>query len=577
MSPKASNRIARLIRTLWHSRLHQLAARCRLTIDRRARVALRVTQQMPVPLPRVRQRRPAPILPPRDHLVLLREGTAYARLLGHEIALAPPVEWHAAETGDVTQLLKFHLHYLEYCEGLPDAHFIAVVDDWIANNPPFQPGYWRDSWSSYTLSLRCVVLMQQLARRWSRLAEDFRRRVSDSLIAQIEFLRRNLETDIGGNHLIKNIKALLWAGAFFEGPRADEWTAVGEKMLRAAMEEQILSDGMHFERSAAYHAQVFGDVLECYSVLPTNSVMAAKLIPTMASMASALRQLTHPDGFVSLFNDGGLRMSYLPFELLDAHARLVTVASEAPPSTTVLRDAGYYGIRTDRSFVLIDAGPIGPDYLPAHGHGDVLAFEWTVDGKRVIVDTGVFEYAVGPRRARSRSTAAHNTVTLDDQDQAEFWSSFRVGRRPHATVERCEVDAEELRLVGSHDGYAWMAGGPVHRRQFTVSSTRVAVEDQVVGGKGQQVTGRLLLHPTFTITESVESLLLTDGSITLRFSCSCPYTINASAAWFPDFGVEVPTLQLLLHYGAAPCASHFVLEVSDASDKGVDDTLVTAG
>ena len=30
------------------------------------------------------------------------------------------------------------------------------------------------------------------------------------------FLRNNLELDIQGNHLIKNIKALLWASSFFD-------------------------------------------------------------------------------------------------------------------------------------------------------------------------------------------------------------------------------------------------------------------------------------------------------------------------------------------------------------------------
>ena len=86
-------------------------------------------------------------------------------------------------------------------------------------------------------------------------------------MAQMNFLKSNLELDIGGNHLVKNIKALLWASQFFEGPEADRWRELGLKLLRKAIEEQVTPDGAHFELSPAYHVQVFADLLECYSVL----------------------------------------------------------------------------------------------------------------------------------------------------------------------------------------------------------------------------------------------------------------------------------------------------------------------
>ena len=69
--------------------------------------------------------------------------------------------------------------------------------------------------------------MQQLARRGDRLPSTFRSEVEASLTEQIRFLVHNLETDILGNHLIKNVKALLWAGAFFSGAEAERWRALG--------------------------------------------------------------------------------------------------------------------------------------------------------------------------------------------------------------------------------------------------------------------------------------------------------------------------------------------------------------
>jgi len=78
-------------------------------------------------------------------------------------------------------------------------------------------GSWQDSWNSYTVSIRVVVWLQELARRGGRLPNDIVQRAQVSAFEQILFLERHLETDLGGNHLMKNVKALIWASAFFSG------------------------------------------------------------------------------------------------------------------------------------------------------------------------------------------------------------------------------------------------------------------------------------------------------------------------------------------------------------------------
>jgi uncharacterized heparinase superfamily protein len=100
-----------------------------------------------------------------------------------------------------------------------------------------------------------------------------------------------------------------------------------------------------------------------------------------------------------------------------------------------------------------------PDVLPAHGHGDILGFEWTVAGRRLVVDTGVFEYAPGERRRKSRSTEAHNTVTVDGADQCEFYGEFRVARRARVTVERADVGGGRIEVTASHDGFTRLPAG----------------------------------------------------------------------------------------------------------------------
>ena len=97
-------------------------------------------------------------------------------------------------------------------------------------------------------------------------------------------------------------------------------------------------------------------------------------------------------------------------------------------------DAGYFGLRSATSYLVVDCGRIAPDDLPAHGHGDVLSFEWSVGTQRVFVDQGVFEYIPGARRQAARSAASHNTLCLEGADQADFFGAFRCGRRPNVEV-----------------------------------------------------------------------------------------------------------------------------------------------
>ena len=55
------------------------------------------------------------------------------------------------------------------------------------------------------------------------------------------------------NHLFANAKALIFAGLFFDDDESEKWLNTGLNILAREMDEQILSDGGHFELSPMYH------------------------------------------------------------------------------------------------------------------------------------------------------------------------------------------------------------------------------------------------------------------------------------------------------------------------------------
>ena len=60
--------------------------------------------------------------------------------------------------------------------------------------------------------------------------------------------------------------------------------------------------------------------------------------------------------------------------------------------------------------LLLDAGPVCPDSLPAHGQADTFTFELHIGGCPFVVDAGLFEYAPGEMRDWCRSTRAHSAT-----------------------------------------------------------------------------------------------------------------------------------------------------------------------
>lgn len=521
---------------------------------------------------------PPPIFAPRQHLVVERNGQPFLFQLNRLYGLGGEIDWDLKNQEKSTHLERLAFHYLEFLESLEVDRAESIVLDWIAKTPPWQAGYWLDTWNSYAVSIRSVCMMQWLATNRQHLSDQSFDRVAASIVEQIRFLRRNLEVDIRGNHLIKNIKALLWAGRFFNCAESREWFRAGRDLLSIELAAQFIvleskgvPDGMHFELSPAYHCQVFADLLECQHVLSDDPSACSKLL---ALARRPLIDLTHPDGRVSLFNDGGLHMAYSPTECLAVFDRQETAerdnvterntsltASTNPRRTFGFEHCGYYGARFDRTYVLFDCGPSCADELPAHGHGDILAFEWDVDGNRVVVDAGVKEYETGPEREWNRSTRAHNTVTVGDRNQCEFIKSFRVGLRAHGACEKAILESDSISVTGCYTSRDVDGQVVEHTRNLSADELSLIVKDQLSSKKSELAVARLLLNHECTVHAHVENCVrIGIGDARIRLEATSPINIRR-AKWSPDFGAEFETNQLEIVYGKTPCEGGFKLTV----------------
>jgi len=506
------------------------------------------------------------LFPLRSKKLILHDDILSVYLLNQEqkigdIRPVPDLAWFPVPAKPETQLWLMNLHYHEYIEALDFDDAILVIQHWIRNCEPYQGRYWYCSWNSYVVSIRVVVWMQMLSNSEKFSHHADRAEILLSLYKQLRYLRGNLESDLGGNHLLKNIKALLIGGSFFMSQESAEWFEFAQNALLVQLEKQINADGMHFELSPTYHNQVFADLLECFSVLDKNNELGNELGQVLDRMAVVTRLMKFNCGNVSLLGDGGLNSAYSPTACLTAYNNVRDPAiSLEPCGAFSLVDSGYYGFTDEREVLLVDCAEVGALNLPAHGHGDALAFEYEYGNISLFIDTGVFEYIAGSMRDYSKATSSHNTLCLDGHDQSEFWSSFRVARS--ASIRNIEFKKSEFgfSLSAEQTGYTRLHGAPVHRRVIEFETGNLFVEDRVLDGSGQLAESSLLLNPDCEVEQINETrLYLTIAENKFELTSSADMRID-SAFWFPDLGQSLDTRKIVIKYGLAPCSGWFRLK-----------------
>lgn len=395
------------------------------------------------------------------------------RLLNREVVFGGRIDWDHAGSGP---LWAFHLHQFDWARGsgLDAAARGEAVLDWIERH------HAGTGWLAGPISLRALAWLKLLATPGAlRLCDAERARVRASLAAQLDTLESHLEMRLLANHYLSNLLALVAGGVALEGPGAGRWLRHAPAFLDQ-LDEQVLSDGGHFERSPMYHALLLENLLDLLNLVRAApgrapAALEAALREASARMLGALRVYTHPDGEIALFADSALGVAHPPAALA-GYARALSVEARAPARTGVLDATGYARLAAGPWSVLVSLAAPMPAYQPGHAHADALAFELCVGGERVVTDTGVCEYVAGVRRQRARATRSHATLEVGGRDQAELWAAHRVGGRPRVRVESLEPGR---RVEATCAGWATLK--TLHRRVFEFAGPDLVLVDTLEG------------------------------------------------------------------------------------------------
>lgn len=482
--------LARTLRTVRDIPAGQLAARLRfLWLRKRYAIdpslpfehaAIDVAGMTPVAdLPRP----PDDVLWPEGLDAVERRAAEFARgrfvYLHREADFSAGIRWR---DDDASPLWLYQLQYLGSVADLARTGRVAEAASVLASWRAEFEGRWdAAAWHPYPASLRLVNLC--VAAACARGFEALGPGTAKLAAVHAAYVLRHVEHDVRGNHILENARALLWAGRVFRGGAAGECDRAARAILEAEIPEQVLPDGGHFEMSPMYHGIVLRDFIEVRAMLAAdNSVEMQSVNSAIARMGEFLAGILCPDGDIPLLGDSVRSFGPPPGALL---ALTGTPRAAHIDEGRHFKSTGLHVFARRRSWTIVDAGPTCPPALPAHGQADSLTFEHWIDGARVVCDPGVHDYT-GPERAWGRSSRAHSTLTVDDEDTSEVFSSFRVGGRARVTSEHRDHGMEATLVP-------WR-GGATLRRALRSHGEGLVLDDTGPAGSGV-IRSRLHLDP----------------------------------------------------------------------------------
>lgn len=401
------------------------------------------------------------------------------------------IDWNYAAYG---KLWTYNLNYFEYLLQ-PDFQKdtgLKLIHQFIAKESAL-----KDGLEPFPIALRSIFWIKFLLKH----------QIQDStidrfLFLQLELLTRQLEYHLLGNHLLENGFALLFGAFYF---RHNPFFKMAENILNEELEEQILADGAHFERSPMYHQLMLYRLLDSINLLRSNPTIFIRKKQKMweekaVMMLTWIENMTFTNGQIPHVNDSAYNISPASKKLL-AYGKQLNLY----PKKSSLTSSAYRKYKTERYEILVNIGDIRASYIPGHAHSDLLHFVLHHRGKALMVDTGTSTYEKNGLRNQERSTAAHNTVQIGNNEQSDVWGGFRVGRR----AKVISIAEQKNQLTTSHDGYQGL--GVIHERTFEWATHQINILDRV--GAAKNAKAYFHFHPSIEVEQQSHTLIGQFGRI----------------------------------------------------------------
>ena len=371
------------------------------------------------------------------------------------------------------------------------------------------------------------------------------------VINDLEFLNERLEFHLLANHLLENAFALFIGGLV---TNREDFKTKGEILLTQELNEQILDDGMHYERSPMYHLIIHERLLDALNFAKAKNDKMQILLTDYAIKMTRFTMNWESLDNIPMMQDSTFHVSSDICSILKYSKRLLNARYPLSPLTP--STSGYRLLHADKFFLFANVGNINPTYQPGHSHADELNFELFYNGNPIIVDTGVSTYEKNQRRQFERSTLSHNCLSVNSMNSSDVWSGFRVGRRCNVSILK-----DGFELTAKHNGFRCCSILRTWKKQENnIIIKDVHIRKQLFVVNSKNVKGRLHIHPKYELKIINGNMIHVGEIIKLRFEWSSSY----DKFWLENFeycaGFNSTVLSKVIVYG---CTDSVTIEISE--------------
>lgn len=410
--------------------------------------------------------------------------------------------------------------------------FIDEVRSWIDENPYKKSINWGCSMDIAIRASNWIYSLNMFLDS-SLIDNKFFNEIISSLYLHGRYIYENPEKNrvYNHNHYLSDLAGQILIGILFDDGEISEtklWKENGIYELFREIRVQILPTGFTYERTTNYHRLVTELISYTIILLKNNEIEIPQDISfRIKKMFESVLYYSFGDGTAPiigdqdngrflpfyqyninfqkyllnvgavLFNDGIFK-SYSGFNKIDllflfgdkGIQKFRKIKKELKKlESRSFSDAGFYIMRSDKVYLFINNSGLS-HYNEVkggtHTHSDLLSFVYAYNNVSFLIDPGTYVYSSSPtERMKFRSTAMHNTLTVDDYDQndlieSELWSI----KRDAIPSEVIWTTTDKIdKYEGSHTGYERLQNPVKHSRSFELNKTnnKLIIKDKIEG------------------------------------------------------------------------------------------------
>jgi len=481
--------------------------------------------------------------------------------------------------------------------------FMVIMESWQQQNPYLKGINW---YSNIEVNLRlinwywCWIILNDIPELKSD--ENFNRFKNNTwlpLIYQhcIYSYKNPSYYSSANNHLVSEYAGLYVAATLWVFPESDKW----KKYAQKGLEKEIVlqhSNGINKEEAAEY-IQFITDLflLPYIAALHTGADFSSAYKKTLLDIARYINNFldvkgnfpkygdeddgkvlvpdgdTYANNFISilntisvLFNKPELKRSNnwdVKSSLLTGHVNGYNTwhnfnNTQPPANSSFYKPEGHFIFKKNTGaeiYLHFDAAPLGYLSIAAHGHADALSIILHIDGHPFLVDPGTYTYHTEPLwRKYFVGTAAHNTIVIDDLNQAEHAGPTLWLQHYNINITECLQNPHTEKVTAIHNGYQKIKAAHTRSVEFDRDKNKFTIKDIIVKQQDSCVKQFWHLHPSIKITGNGNNFILENDlhqKIELVTDMQLKYTIvegasNTVLGWYSESFLKKQTTKVLI-------------------------------